>query len=265
VPRDTSYLAHDFARFYDWTCPEGDEDLPFYLALACEHGGPLLELACGTGRLTIPLAREGLAITGLDISPEMLAIAQQKLGREAPEVQERVQLLQANMSDFDLPGRFGLVFIPVASLLHVHSGDERRSCLSSIRRHLQPGGALVVDLVPAQRLASQVVGEMRTYKTGILPSSGKPAREMGRILSISEPDQRVTIEHTYVETEADGSERRHVFVEEYTWATEAEMRGLLHEAGFTDVRVLGGYEFQVYDSQSERMIIVAMRGQPPDS
>ena len=255
---DTSYLARDFARFYDWTCPEGDEDIPFYFTLAREHGAPLLELACGTGRLTIPLARQGFAITGLDISPEMLAIAQEKLDREVPEVRARVRLLRANMSNFDLSERVKLAFIPVASLFHVHSTSERRSCLSSVRRHLSPGGALVVDLTPAEKMAHQVVGERITARTGINPATGKMTKEVGRMLSIREQDQRVTVEHTYIEIEADGSEKHHVFVEDYTWATEAEMRGLLHEAGFADVRVLGGYAFQPYSDISDRMIFLAM-------
>jgi ubiquinone/menaquinone biosynthesis C-methylase UbiE len=237
MPRDTSYLAHDFARFYDWVFPGSEEEVPFYLALAREHGAPLLELACGTGRLTIPLAREGFAITGLDLSEEMLTIAREKLAREAPEVRARVRL-------------------PQASLFHVHLKEERRSCLAAIRRHLLPGGVVVVDLVPAETMAHQTVGKAITYQTGVNPATGKVTKEVGRILSIRELDQRVTVEHTYVEIEADGRKHRHVFVEDYTWATEAEMRGLLEEAGFDEVRVLGGYRFQPYDEGSERSIFV---------
>jgi len=255
---DTSYLARDFARFYDWTYAECNEDIPFYFALAHEHGAPLLELACGTGRLTIPLARQGFAITGIDISPEMLEIAQEKLNREVPEVRERVRFRQVNMSDFDLPDRVNLAFIPVASFFHLHSSSERRSCLSSVRRHLSPRGALVVDLIPAERMAHQVVGETITVRTGICPGTGKLTKELNRKLSISEEDQRVTVEHTYVETEADGSDNHHVFVEDYTWVTEAEMKGLLREVGFADVSVLGGYGFQPYSDVSDRMIFLAI-------
>jgi SAM-dependent methyltransferase len=233
MPRDTAFLARDFARFYDWVFPGSEEEVPFYLALAREHGGPLLELACGTGRLTIPLAREGFAITGLDLSEEMLAIAREKLAREAPEVR--------------------------ASLFHVHLREERRSCLAAIRRHRRPGGAVVVDLVPAEAMAHQTVGKAITYQTGVNPATGRVTKEVGRILSIREPDQRVTVEHTYVEIEADGREHHHVFVEDYTWATEAEMRGSLEEAGFDEVRVLGGYGCEAYGEGSERMILVGGR------
>jgi SAM-dependent methyltransferase len=258
MPRDTAFLAHDFARFYDWVFPGSEEEVPFYLALALEHGAPLLELACGTGRLTIPLAREGFAITGLDLSEEMLAVAREKLAREAPEVRARVRLLQGDMRDFGLAERFGLAFIPVASLFHVHLREERRSCLAAIRRHLRPGGTVVVDLVPAERMAHQVFGEVITHQVGINPGTGKMTKHVGK-LSVSEAEQRVTGEHTYIEVEADGSESHYVFVEDYTWATEGEMKGLLEEAGFGEARVLGGYRFQPYDETSERMILVGGR------
>ena len=86
---DTAYLAYDYARFYDWNYQGFLDDLPCYITLARRYGPRLLELACGTGRLTIPLAREGFAVTGLDLSPEMLRIAERKLEREPPEVRER--------------------------------------------------------------------------------------------------------------------------------------------------------------------------------
>jgi ubiquinone/menaquinone biosynthesis C-methylase UbiE len=257
---DTSYLARDFARFYDWTCVERNEDIPFYLTLARKHGAPLLELACGTGRVTIPLARQGFAITGIDISPEMLAITQEKLNREIPEVRARVRLLQADMTAFDLPDCVNLAFIPVASFFHLHHRGEKRRCLSSVRRHLSPRGVLAVDLIPDERMAHQAVGETITVRTAINPGTGKLTKELNRKLSISEQDQRVIVEHAYVETEVDGSESHHVFVEDYTWVTEAEMKGLLREVGFADVSVVGGYALQPYSDTSERMIFLAING-----
>ena len=116
----------------------------------------------------------------------------------------------------------------------------------------------MVDLIPAERMAHQVVGETITVRTGICPGTGKLTKELNRKLSISEEDQRVTVEHTYVETEADGSDNHHVFVEDYTWVTEAEMKGLLREVGFADVSVLGGYGFQPYSDVSDRMIFLAI-------
>jgi len=258
VNSKTAYQARDFARFYDWAYKGGVEDISFYLQAAREHGSPVLELACGTGRLTIPLAREGVEVIGLDLSAEMLRIAQEKLSKEPAEVRAHVRLIEADMSDFALDETVSLAFIPAASLFHVHANEQRSSCLSCISRHLKPGGAVIVDLIPADRMANQAVGETREFGCSVSPSTGLLTWELGK-LSIDREAQRVTVEHTYVEQLPDEREKRYVFVEDYTWLTEDEMRGLLAEAGLGNVEVFGDYEREPLSDVSPRMIFVARK------
>ncbi len=255
----TAYQARDYARFYDWIYEGITEDIPFYLAAAREHGSPVLELACGTGRITIPLAREGFEVTGLDLSAEMLRIAREKLSKERPEVHARLRLIEADMSDFALHETVSLAFIPAASLFHVHTDEQRSSCLSCVGRHLKPGGGVIVDLIPADRMANQTVGETKEFKRGVSASTGLLTRELGKKLSLDREAQRVTVEHTYVEQLPDESEKRYVFIDHYTWLTEDQMRGLLAEAGFGSVEVFGDYEREPFTDASERMIFVARK------
>jgi SAM-dependent methyltransferase len=255
----TAYQARDFARFYDWTYEGITEDIPFYLHAAREHGSPVLELACGTGRITIPLAREGFEVIGLDLSAEMLRIAQEKLSKEPAEVRSRVRLIEADMSDFALDETVSLAFIPAASLLHLHTNEQRSSCLSCISRHLKPGGGVIVDLIPAERLANQTVGETQEIERSVSPSTGLLTWELGTKLSIDRDAQCVIVEHTYVEQLPDESEKRYVFVDDYTWLTEGQMRGLLAEAGFGNVEVFGDYERGPFSESSSRMVFVARK------
>jgi len=257
--RETAYLAHDFARFYDWMYEDRTEDMPLYLEAARKHGPPLLELACGTGRLTIPLAREGHHITGLDTSPAMLEIARGKLAEEEPEVRQRVRLVQGDMVDFRLDEQFNLAFIPFASFFHLHTNEARASCMSCIHHHLAAGGAAIIDLVPATVMANQSVGGTSVTRSGISAATGKMTRGLTNQLSIDQHRQRVTFEHTYLEEESDGSESRFVFVEDYTWVTEDQMRGLLREAGFAEISVLGWYESMPFPDDAPRMIFVAQK------
>src|SRR5438270_2071389 len=85
------------ARLYD-AFPFAD-DIPFYQEQAAAQGGKILEPACGSGRVLVPLARAGNRVTGIDVSPHMLALTREKLGRESPEVEGRVRLVQADMRD----------------------------------------------------------------------------------------------------------------------------------------------------------------------
>jgi SAM-dependent methyltransferase len=253
------YLHRDYARFYDWTYEGVTEDIPFYLKAARDFGSPLLELACGTGRLTIPLAQAGFTITGLDLSPEMLAIARRKLDREPPEVRARIQLVEADMCHFSLEDRFGLAFIPQSSLFHVHADEARVSCLSRMHEHLAPGGAAIVDLTPADIMANQPVSETVVIASGVFAATGKMTRELNTKLALNRERQRVTCEHVYIEQEPDGAERRCTIVADYTWLTESQTRDLFRAAGFAETSVFGDYDWRPFTDDATRMIFLARK------
>ncbi len=134
------------AEVYDHHDGRKDDDLAFWLKLAEQTGGPVLELACGTGRVVIPLARAGHAVAGLDVSRSMLAVARRKLTREDAEVQARVRLVEGDMADFSVEGRFGLIFIAYRSFQHLVERAEQRKCLESCRRHLETEARLAINV-----------------------------------------------------------------------------------------------------------------------
>lgn len=120
----------------------GGDQLDFYYRQIIRYGGPVLELACGSGRLTIPLARKGVNITGMDLSEDMLDLAKCK----ASEAQAGVRFFRGDMRDFDLGEKFRFIFIPAQSLSHLHTREEVEDCLSCIRRHLAEEGRLLIEL-----------------------------------------------------------------------------------------------------------------------
>jgi ubiquinone/menaquinone biosynthesis C-methylase UbiE len=118
-------------------------DVAFYLAQARETGGPILDLACGTGRVAFPLARAGLDVTGLDRAAAMLKIARAKL-RATPV--RNLRFVRGNMARFTLPKRFALVVIAYRAFQHLLTIEDQRSCLLHVRKHLRRKGRLVVHL-----------------------------------------------------------------------------------------------------------------------
>ena len=116
--------------------------LRFYRQQVARYGEPVLELACGSGRLTIPLAREGVNITGMDISEEMLQLAKVK----ASQTGVSIRFMQGDMRSFDLGEKFKFIFIPAQSLSHLHTRPEIEGCLSCVRRHLAEEGRLLIEL-----------------------------------------------------------------------------------------------------------------------
>ncbi len=114
----------------------------FYVDETKQSGGPVLELGCGSGRLTIPIAQKGVEIIGVDLSESMLAAARAK----ARAASVPVNFLQADMRRFDLPGRFSTILIPGNSLLHLLTIDDLKRCLASVRGHLAEHGRLIFDV-----------------------------------------------------------------------------------------------------------------------
>lgn len=146
------------ARLYDRLFPGGEQAVDFYRAEADRQGGSVLELGCGTGHKLIPIPADGHPCIGLDLSPEMLAEARRKADMRGVEV----QWVQGDMRAFDLGRTFDLVVIAANSLLHLHEADELVDCVRSVRRHLAPGGRLVLDVFnPSVRLLAQADGVRR--------------------------------------------------------------------------------------------------------
>lgn len=142
----SSLFVRAYDVFYRQPSPPIVGDIEFYQELARDTASPVLELACGTGRIAIPLAEQGIEITGVDISDGMLALAQRK--REAlPEVaRQRLVLLAGDMCGLELNRQFGLVFVAFRSFQHLLTAELQRTALAIMRRHLARGGRLVLHL-----------------------------------------------------------------------------------------------------------------------
>ena len=134
---------YEHPRLYDLVTCWSEPHESFYLNEARRHGGPVLELACGTGRLTMPLARCGLDVTGLDLSPAMLAAAREK----AAAAGVAVTLVEGDMRRFALDRQFRVIFVAINSLMHLTRIDDLRACFDSVRRHLAPGGVFMFDIM----------------------------------------------------------------------------------------------------------------------
>jgi SAM-dependent methyltransferase len=135
---DTSLTPEQLAaELYDLSVPDWPGELDFYRRLA-RQAGPVLEVACGTGRVTIPLFDEGIEITGSDLDSPSLEVARRK--------RPGLHCVEADMRMLDIKQIFALIIIPGHSFQAMLTPQDQLAALTAFRRHLLPGGTLVIHL-----------------------------------------------------------------------------------------------------------------------
>src|SRR5438552_11266328 len=146
--RDPSEAARLAAMYDLGVSPlEGGPDVEWFSALARRTGGPILELGCGTGRITVPIAQEGHHIVGLDRSAAMLERAERRARRADVEV----RWVEGDMRAFSFNEAFALVFVALNSFLMLDP-EDRWACLARVREHMAPRGRVAIDVFKLHHL-----------------------------------------------------------------------------------------------------------------
>jgi ubiquinone/menaquinone biosynthesis C-methylase UbiE len=203
------------ARLYDLF--PFDADLDLYRELAKESGGRVLEVACGTGRVLLPLLREGVTVTGVDVSSEMLGLAASKLAGERPATAGRARLVQADMRSFDVGEQFDLAIVAAKSFSHLRTREDQEAALACIARHVRPGGLLVLDLLnPSPDWLGQPPGSVRQDLCERLEGGAVVVRTE-TVVSTDLADQVRVIRSAYEVVEGDGTVTKRLVEWPYRW------------------------------------------------
>jgi SAM-dependent methyltransferase len=241
------------ARYYDAAYaalrdPSGDRE--FYRKLAQQARGSVLELGCGTGRVLLPIAREGIECTGLDASARMLATIREK----SPP--RNLKLVCAPMERFDLGGeRFALVYSAFRAFQHLETVEQQLACLACVRRHLAPGGAFALDVF-APRLQRVALAEEPEQEDARFGHEGAQiVRKTSVRRDLATQVQRVRMRYERWR----GGERLGEDVVEFTmrYFFRYELEHLLARAGFADLTFYGAFDRRPYDYFSGETICVA--------
>jgi len=239
------------ADLYDRVVPYANRpDVAFFVEAAVACAGPVLELGCGTGRVLVPIARAGAEVVGLDSSEPMLAVCRDRLDLEDAAVRCRVQLVEADMREFDLPRRFALITIPFRPFQHLTGVDDQVSCLRSVHRHLTDAGRLVLDLFnpSLEGLLDEREGQERDEEPEFSTADGRRVRRTHRIVGHDRFNQTLHVELIYYVTHPDGREDRLVqaFPMRYLFRFEAEH--LLARCGFEVEHLYAAYDRRAFGS-----------------
>ena len=240
------------AELYDYVVPYRERpDVGFFVEAARESGGPVLEVGCGTGRVLIPTARAGIEITGLDLSPHMLAVCRERLKAEPEEVRARVQLVEGDMRQFELGQTFRLVTLPFRPFQHLTTVEDQLACLGCLYRHLAEDGTLILDIFNPmlEALVRQNFGKEISEEPEFSMPDGRKVIRRHKIVSRDEPNQVNYVELIYYVTHPDGRKERLVqaFPMRYLFRFEAEH--LLARAGFKVKYLYADYDKSPFGSK----------------
>lgn len=240
---------YEDARLYDALGAQhfGGSDLAYWRRLCAWYGSPALELACGSGRLTIPLAQQGVDIEGLDLSPAMLALAREK-SRGL-----RLPWHLGDAADFTLHRRFSLIFLPNNSVAHLLTWGSLLSCLARVRAHLGDGGRFALDYFnPSLALLTRDPGARSPVGEFPHPDTGEPVV----VTETAAYDSATQINHLrWFWRSGDGPETASRLPMRVYFPQE--MDALLTAGGFAIEAKWGDYDRSPFTASSPKQLIVA--------
>jgi SAM-dependent methyltransferase len=223
----------------------GEAEVEWYLNKARTFGGPVLDLACGTGRLALLLAQEGLEVTGVDQSAGMLNLFRKKLEARPLEVKSRMRVENQRMSSLNLGARFGTI-ICCDAFFHNLTVQEEMDCLFRVGDHLGPNGRFVFNLpnpscefiLRSAQAASKDFEERGRYT--LEDGSGTLLVEQAQVGSAFDQTISTTVRVTKYDAEGNRVEEG-----ESTWTSrylfQYEAVHLLYRCGFEVELLVGDY------------------------
>ena len=219
-------------------------DVDFYQRLAAERGGPVLDVGCGTGRVAVALAEDGIDVVGVDLSMPMLRLAEERRASLPAEVAARLTFIHGDMETLDLGRRFPLIVAPSRVFQFLLTSDAQRAGLRALKAHLQADGRLVLDLFDPL-LDLVVPGATFAPRGGELvhPTTGN--RVTWEVIGRSpEPERQLITEDWAARELGPAGEVLRSETERLTlrWSTRSEMRLLFELAGLEVVAEHGDFK-----------------------
>jgi SAM-dependent methyltransferase len=231
-----------FAPIYEEWAAVMTADVPFYVELAREADGPIVELACGTGRVTVEVARAtGRPVIGIDSSPAMLELAR----AAGTEADVELDLREGDMRDLALDEPAALVYCPFRSLLHLPTWPDRRRVFERVAASLRPGGRFAWNaFVFSPFIAAD--NHERRQRHG--------ESDIWELVHQIPADNRIDVE-AWRDGE-DGRRRLSLW-----WVTRSEWEGLIDVAGLEVEALYGWFDRRPFDEQSQEFVWLTRR--PP--
>ena len=250
------------AQFYDLDTREVTKvDIPFYRDLVSDREGDILELACGTGRITIPLAKAGHKIWGIEYSESMMKQFNIKMEQLPRAVVERIHLLHGDMSHFSLSRKFQSILLPCRSFQLLLEEELEIACLKCIHNHLEDNGVFVIDVANfGKNVANGWVSETEYFDwENIDPKTGNKINRTHIRKEIDLEKQIIFPLKIYRITYPDGSTNTITKRSPWKYFFVDQIRNLLTANKFEIIKEMGDYEGNPISKESPEFIFICQK------
>lgn len=258
-------MYNKIAHYYDLTHADLTEDVDYILKLVgttagSVHAVSIIELGCGSGRILLPLARAGHTITGIDTSTAMLASAQARLYAESTAIQQRVTLLEADMTQFDTqPTPFDWAIMPYNTFMHLEP-RQMSLALKKIAQSLGENGRLFIDLINPTAIANTPNDRLITLENTFTDHENGHIVVQQSSSHLDDDTQTLHITWLYDATPPEGGTiHRTVAQAAYHYLYPHQLELLLREAGLRLLSITGDYDDTTYTEESNRLLILAAK------
>jgi SAM-dependent methyltransferase len=252
-------MYDQIVEYYDLIHEEFTADIAYIVRLAAQNKQQVLELGCGTGRLLLPLARTGHSVVGIDSSATMLAMARKKILEESKPVQDRIEILNMDMSELSLGRQFGLIIFPHNTLMHLNRRQLNKT-LNKIKGHLLVGGCLFIDVDNPVEVADPEDDSLVLLERTLHDEVGRRTILQFSSSRVDNRQQVRQVTWIFDESPDEGGELKRTVVETALhYYLSHELILSLETSGLKVRSQLGDYDLRPYDEDSPRLLIEATK------
>ena len=260
-PPETLDSLEDYARYatvYDLLYGGRSEDIQFYVKYAIKYTGPMLEVGCGSGRLTLALAKIRKFVTAIDNSPEMLALCRKRI---RGKIKDHVTLVLEDARQLNLSQKFDLIVAPFAMVAHLYSNQDRMKFFRSVFRHLEPKGLFILDDANRTTWESSKKNECLEWKRQVTdPNTGTIVRMLSNYFY--DDAHPIIVRYDFIDwLKGERIMCRKILRVAFRYTVVKEDVRFLKRAGFGSVQVLGDWDENPFNfkhpEENNRVILMA--------
>ncbi len=234
-------------------------DVQFWVSEAMSASQPVLEIACGSGRIALPIARQGISIHGIDNSPEMIKLLEQKLPSEQEDTRDLLTYEIADMRTFGekFTSKYGLAFVAFSALQYMHSREDQQRVFSAVHKALKPDGIFTVDVFnPNPAFVSEWGKPLRMAEVENSPENGERIIWQCVPQGFDEKTKILTMPNKFKIYHNKTEDPETIIIPaQYYCFSQHELKTLFIQSGFEVIETFGNYNKSPYVPESPRVVM----------